>query len=173
MMRKFCVVLLCVFIMPLICGCGPARPENMPQTAPCTVSVFKDGVPVPDVEVSLYREGGNGALSIGANTNSQGEAIIRSSWGKYSAKGAPVGKNKVTIMQYFVVPGALSSEELERLSPSEQAKYEIKYEAEFDKHRPIPKELSFASLTSLEIDVQPKHGGSLKIDLKDYGATDK
>lgn len=152
-------------ILPLFSACGPARPDDMPETAPCTITVLKDGAPLPDVEVSLYREKGNGALSIRGKTDANGIALIRSSWGEYSSRGAPIGKNKITIVKHFAVPGALTADEIEMLSPQEQMEYEKKYNEELEKNSPVPRELSQVSSTNLEIDIQAGNKATLVIDV--------
>ncbi len=63
-MKKYSV-LICLLLVSGIIGCGPRRPESMPNTAPCSITVLENGVPMAGVDVFLYRETGNGALSIG------------------------------------------------------------------------------------------------------------
>jgi hypothetical protein len=157
---------LMIPVILLFSGCGPTRPEGMPKTAPCTITVLKDGVPVPDVDVSLFRAEGNGALSISAYTNSSGVAKIKTAWGKYRTQGAPVGICQVTLTKHVALPpDGVTEAQMERFTPQEAAAYEKKREADIDKLRPIPKHFSSSNTTLLEIIIDEKNGAELTVDI--------
>jgi hypothetical protein len=148
-------------------GCGPARPTGMPQTAPCEIRVLKNGVPMQGVDVSLFREEGNSALSIMAYTDSNGIAKIKTSWGNYTTNGAPIGKSKITLTKHVELPSdGVTDSQIEKFTPEEATAYEEKREAEIDKLRPIQKQFSNFETTPFEIIVDEKNGGNLTIDIE-------
>jgi len=56
------------------------------------------------VIVALYYEAGSSSLNIDGTTNAAGVAEIRTTWGSYTTKGAPVGICKVTLNEFFEMP---------------------------------------------------------------------
>ncbi len=155
--------------IPWVVGCGPARPKEMPETAPCSVSVLKDGQPVADVVVSLYREEGNGSMLIEGTTNSSGVAKIKTRWGAYMTNGVPVGTLKVTIDKYVAVPDeTVTAEESAMWTPQQSAKYERERQALIDSLRVIPKTIADVTLTPLTVSVAPSTGATLEVELSDY-----
>ncbi|MDR1290689.1 MAG: hypothetical protein LBK06_05775 [Planctomycetaceae bacterium] len=162
-LRFFCLLILIVLVST---ACGPARPEGMPKTAPCKIIVLKNGLPLSEVDVSLFREGGNGAISIMAYTDSNGIANIKTSWGTYKTNGAPIGKCKVTLTKHVSFPSdGVTAAQIENFTPEEAAAYEEKREAEIDKLRPIQKQFSNSETTPFEIIIEEKSGASLTIDI--------
>ncbi|MDR2169272.1 MAG: Ig-like domain-containing protein [Planctomycetaceae bacterium] len=163
--RFFCLLILVVLILS-VCGCGPARPAGMPQTAPCQITVLQNGQPMSGVDVSLMRADGNGALSITAYTNSSGVANIKTSWGNYIANGAPIGKCKITLTKHVSLPfDGVTDSQIEKFTPEEAEAYEKKREADIDKLRPIQKLFSNFETTPFEITIKEKTGGNLTIDV--------
>jgi hypothetical protein len=164
--RFFCLSISVILVL-CIGGCGPARPAGMPQTAPCKITVLKNGQPMSDIDVSLTRVEGNGALSITAYTNSNGVANLKTSWGSYLVSGAPVGKCKVTITKHVSLPpDGVTDAQLEKFTPEEAEASEKKRESEIDKLRQIPKQFSILDTTPFEIVIEEKTGGSLTIDIE-------
>lgn len=155
--------------IPFIIGCGPARPTEMPETAPCTVTVMQEGQPMSGIVVSLYREEGNGSMLIEGTTNASGIAKIRTSWGSYTTKGAPVGTLKVTVDKYFEAPPeTVTPEETARWTKQQGEKYELERQALIDSLRIIPKTIADVTLTPLSVSVTPSAGGSLTVEVGDY-----
>ncbi|MDR3110019.1 MAG: hypothetical protein LBU65_10110, partial [Planctomycetaceae bacterium] len=135
---------------------------NMPETAPCSVTVQKDGVPVSDVDVTLYTAGGNGSMIIRGKTDGAGVAKISTSWGEYITDGAPIGICKITLDKNFEMPNPPKVMEDEpSWSPAQWEKYERDYNAELDKRRVIPKNLTDSTTTPFEVEISPKSGGKI------------
>jgi hypothetical protein len=168
-MKTYVMTCLCYLAIPMILfssGCGTARPKEMPKTAPCTITVVKDGVPISGVDVSLFRSEGNGSLTISAYTNMNGVATIQTTWGNYSTQGAPVGTCKVTLTKHVSTPSdGVTDAQIEKFTPQEAEEYEKKREAEIDKLRPIPKHFSAQNTTPLEIVIEEKNGAKMTVDL--------
>ncbi|MDR3196971.1 MAG: hypothetical protein LBU34_03790 [Planctomycetaceae bacterium] len=160
-LRIFVIISLLVFS-----GCQQQRPEGMPKTVPCQITVLKNGVPQEGIDVSLHSPEGNGTLSITALTNSQGIAKIQTQSASYKESGAPVGKYKVVIDKPVQLPpdGVDDS----KLSGKELDDYLTKRETELEKIKVIPKRLTVSASTPLEIKVDTQTGGELIIDLKDF-----
>ncbi|MDR0521075.1 MAG: hypothetical protein LBH00_04375 [Planctomycetaceae bacterium] len=168
-MRTLTLITLLLFVTLTLSGCGVPRPANFPETAPCKITVLQDGKPYADVAITLYREEGNGALAISGMTNSSGVAIIETSWGRYVAKGAPVGLCKVTADKSFEVPPeTVTPEESALWTQEEAAAYEAKRAAEIDKLRIIPKKIAEISLTPLTVNVESGKGAELTVNVEEF-----
>ena len=166
---KHLTVLTLIAAVPFITGCGPARPKDMPETAPCKITVLQQGNPIPDVIVTLYREGGNGALNISGTTNAAGIAEIKTSWGNYTTKGAPVGTCKVTVEKYFEIPPeTVTAEESALWTPEQGARYERERYAMVEKLRIFPVVISNIALTPLSVSVASRTGGTLTVEVANY-----
>jgi hypothetical protein len=162
-MRSF---LFMISIMLFFSGCGPTRPEAMPKTFPCKITILKDGVPLSGIDVSLFNTKEKGALSISAYTDSNGVANIKTAWGNYSTSGVPAGSYKITLMKHIALPDdGVTEEQKEQFTPKEAEAYEKKRHAEIDKLRVIPKQLSSPETTPFEIAVIEKSGAELTIDI--------
>ena len=158
-----------IVAVPLLIGCGPARPPGMPDTAPCRIIVLQDGNPVPDVVVMLYREGGNGALSISGTTDAFGVAVISTSWGNYTTRGAPVGINRITVDKFFEMPPCpVTPEESALWTPAQGERYERERQALVDGLRIIPVAIANINTTPLSVSIEPRIGGSLTIEISDF-----
>ncbi len=166
---KGVTALVFLAVISIVVGCGPARPKEMPETAPCTVTVTQAGQPMADVVVSLYREGGNGSMLIEGTTNTSGVAKIRTRWGDYTTNGAPVGTHKVTVDKYVEVPPETVTPEESALWTAQQGeKYERERQALIDSLRIIPKQIADITYTPLSVSVVSSTGGSLTIEVNDY-----
>ena len=153
----------------LFIGCGPARPTDMPTTAPCTITVLDGGKPMRGVSVVLFYAEGSASLVIGGMTNASGVAEIKTTWGNYTAKGAPIGVSKVTVDKSFEIPPeTVTPEESARWTPAQGAKYERERMEMVDKLRIIPAAISDISLTPLSVSVESRTGGSLTIEVGDH-----
>jgi len=154
--------------LPFIVGCGTTRPKEMPETAPCEITVLQDGKPMTDIIVSLYREGGNGALSIGGTTDASGIAKIKTTWGAYTTDGAPVGTCKVTVDKVFDFPReTVTPEEMDHWTPEQGRKYEQQRQEMIDKLRATPAVLAGTS-SPLSVSIESRSGGNLTVEISDY-----
>ena len=155
-------------VVPFIIGCGPARPPEMPATVPCTVTVLDGGTPLQGVAVTLRFDELSSSLLVEGTTDASGVAQIKTTWGNYTAKGAPVGTCKVAVDKYFEIPPNTISEEESEKWTMEQATRHLKEREELiDSLRIIPKEISNTSTTPLSMTVEAS-GGSLTVDVSEY-----
>jgi hypothetical protein len=159
------VILFLLVTSVFFSGCQQ-RPEGMPTTVPCHITVLKNGVPQEGIDVALHAHGGNGTLSIMGLTNAQGIAKIHTHSVNYKESGAPVGNYKVTIDKPVQLPPD-GVDDL-KLSGQELNDYLTKREAELEKIRVIPQWLTVSATTPLKINVETETGGELTVDLKDF-----
>jgi len=159
-----------IVVIPLIAGCGGAsRPADMPETAPCSITVLQSGSPVSDVVVTLFLEGGNPSLVARGTTNSSGIATIKTSLGAYTTSGAPVGKCKVTLDKEFAIPpSSLTPDQVSDLSFEQAEKYNRERKEALDKARIIPEKIASVALTPLSLTVASGSEGTLTVDLSEY-----
>jgi len=158
-----------ITLVPFIIGCGSARPKEMPETVPCKITVLDNGKPIQGAVVTLYNKTVSGSLLIEGMTNASGVAEIKTTWGSYTTKGAPLGTSQVTVDKYVEVPpSTVTEKEMERWTSEQGAKYEREREEMIDKLRIIPKEIALISSTPLSITVESGAGAALTVDINDY-----
>jgi hypothetical protein len=162
-MRSFLFIVLAILFFS---GCGPTRPEAMPNTFPCKITILQDGVSLSGIDVALFRAEGNGPLSISAYTNSNGVANIKTAWGNYSTSGVPAGTYKITLVKHVALPDdGVTEEQKEQFTLKEAEAYEKKRNEEIDKLRLIPKQMSSPETTPFEITVIEKSRAELTLDI--------
>ena len=83
----------------LVVGCGPARPDGIPQLYPATVTVTNGGTPIERASVLLAGGPSGGSWIANGVTDVNGIAVITTSQGEWQGKGAPEGEYKVYIMK--------------------------------------------------------------------------
>jgi len=131
-----------IAVVPLITGCGAARPDNMVDTAPATITVLQNGSPMSGVVVTLFLDGGNPSLVARSTTDGSGDAVIRTSLGDYTTSGAPVGVNKVTLDKEFEIPPSrLTPDQVSDLTAAQAEAYEQERREALAKARIIPADL--------------------------------
>lgn len=166
---RFLTFFVFIAVIPFFIGCGPKRPEGMPETVPCTVTVLEGGTPMAGVIVTLRNDTASSSLLIEGTTNSAGVAEISSTWGNYTAKGAPIGPAKVTLNKPFEIPPPTASEaEMELWTMEQSTKYLKEREEMIDKLRIIPKIVSVVSQSPLTVSVESGSGATLTVDINDY-----
>ena len=158
-----------IVAVPFITGCGASRPEDMAETAPCTITVLQNGSPLSGVMVTLFLDGGNPSLAPRGTTDSSGNAVIKTSLGAYTTAGAPVGTCKVTLVKEFEMPPSpLTPDQVSDLSPDQAAKYEQERREAIAKARIIPEKIANISSTPLSVEVSPDSGGTLTVEISEY-----
>jgi hypothetical protein len=168
MMNRLLPLLFLSVTFVVLTGCGPSKPVDFPKVASCRITVLKDGEPISGVTVSLVPSNGNGAVIVEANTDSSGIAVIRTRWGKYSRRGAPIGVSKVVLIKHVELPDdGMTESRLAAMSAKESIEYGKKRDSQIDALREIPKRLSELQTTPLEIDIIEK-GSKLTIDITQY-----
>jgi hypothetical protein len=167
-MRIITIITL-LTIVTLIAGCGPARPKDMPKTAPCVITVLQDGKPMQDAVITLYYAEGSGSLNIDGTTDESGKAEIRTTWGSYTTKGAPVGTCKVTVNKHFdIPPDSATWEESMTWTPAQAEKYEKDRAELVAKMRIVPVEIASVERTPLTVTIESGAGGTLTVEINDY-----
>lgn len=164
------VTLIAAFLLISTAGCGPKAPTGFPSVYPCTVTVTDVGQPVGDVTVTLAPIEGvaSGSFTSSGKTDGSGNALISTVWGTYVAKGAPVGKYKVTLIKKFALKHTKTPEEQSRLNSTELSEYIKSLEAERDKQgEAIPTILGNISTTALELTVS-ESGTTSTFDIAEY-----
>lgn len=82
-----------------VVGCGPKRPDGIPQLYPATVTVQNAGTPIDKVSVLLAGGPPGGGWAANGVTDANGVAVITTSQGEWKGNGAPEGEYKVYIMK--------------------------------------------------------------------------
>lgn len=162
------VLVLFLASVPLLVGCdGAARPDNFPRLVSCSITVLNNGNPEAGVNVFLA-PGGAASAGSGGNTDANGKAVIHTSQGTYSRKGAPIGDYTIVLNKTPLVPGAKSPEEFSKMDVDELEAYSREIAA---KERALPKiipeALTNSSTSPIKFTVD-KAGAGLTIDIAGY-----
>lgn len=156
-------------LLLLFLGCGPARPEGLPELHPCTITVVDGSKPMSGISVSFLRHGGQGAWSLGGLTNSSGILQARTVFGSYEGRGVPAGTYAVVLNEKFNFPVELdlTVDQMLSLSPEESAKHTQKRDEFIAANRTLPPSVCDPDNSPLELTVD-ESGGTLVIDLSKY-----
>ena len=102
-MKKLFLTFPLLFCIALITGCGPKRPEGLPNLVSCVLTIqFEDGSPVDNATVSLAPEDESlRQWSISGSTDASGTAKI---YTNSEFAGVPAGKYKVAVRKVEVIP---------------------------------------------------------------------
>ena len=158
-----------IALIPFFTGCGAARPDNMVDTAPATITVLQNGSPLSGVLVTLFLEEGDPSLVAQGTTDGSGNAVIRTSLGAYSTAGAPVGTSRVTLDKEFEAPQSpLTPDQVSDLSPEQSARHSEELRVAINKARIVPERLVRIGSTPLSLSVVSGSGGTLTVELNDY-----
>ena len=154
-----------LFVVLFFVGCDNA-PAGFPRVVPCTLTIVKDDVPLPQVTVMLITEGGT-EWFVSGNSNESGIAEIQTLLGSFSRRGAPVGTYKVTLMQLPQVEIRYTQQELFDMSPTERAAEQARMEREIANARAFPVEFENAVTTPITIEVvEPRT--SIRLNVSDW-----
>ncbi len=78
-----------------VIGCGPKKPDGLPELHPTTLTLTQDGAPLTDATVILNSQA-LGTWSCGGTSDADGVVVLRTH-GQYD--GAPLGKHKVLVVK--------------------------------------------------------------------------
>ena len=146
-------------------GCNNA-PQGFPQVVPCTITVVKDGVPLPEVTVMLVANGGNEWFTA-AESNKSGVAEIQTFQRDYTLKGAPVGTFKVTLSQRSQVKSEFTQQQLFDMSPAEKNTVQARRDKLMAESRSFPVEFESAATTPISVEVvKPKT--DIRLDVTEW-----
>jgi len=151
----------------LVVGCGPARPDGIPQLHPATVTVTNGGTPVAGANV-LFSGGTSGSWSVSGATNASGVAVIATSQGEWKGNGAPEGTYKVYITKRPEVHQEPLSPELQNDSAAVE-----KHANEYERlaaaaPKIIPENLTTPTKTPLTLTVSAGSMAELTVDVSEY-----
>ena len=127
-----------VTVMMFCCsflGCGPKKPDGMPDVVPLKVKIVDGDKPIEGVHIVF-----NSDLSpvVAGDTDSSGVAVMTTTLQKYVAKGVPVGKFNVICMKDPLVEHWKTPQEQAEMSPGEAAAYHKEYQ---EKCAALPREI--------------------------------
>ncbi|MDO5552479.1 MAG: hypothetical protein Q4G68_01840 [Planctomycetia bacterium] len=99
---KILIAMLCpATLLACTFGCGQAKPEGLPNLAPCTVKVVQEGTPLPNATVVFHGTSPDAdRWPVLALTDADGVATMKTAGDFY---GAPVAEYTVTVSAEEVV----------------------------------------------------------------------
>jgi hypothetical protein len=148
-------------------GCS-SKPSGFPKVQKTTVRVTDGTTPIEGANVILTTDTQADAWGISAVTDASGSGSFFTAQNNYSAEGVPAGQYKVVVQKDAVLPSRLSNEEVEKLSPEEEAKYHAKIDRDKATVKSvIPESLSSAKSTPLTFEAG-KGTSELTIDISQY-----
>ena len=156
---KHTTLLLPLFFVFVLIGCGKRPPEGLPPLVSCKVKVRDGDRPLADIGVSFQRVEGHGSWSLNGQTDSSGVAIAQTSVGTYQAAGIPAGSYRITLIERIDLPPEFNND-TDPTIPEKVRKY-------LAEHRKLPAILSDPTKSPLEFTVsEPK--AELDIDVAQY-----
>ena len=167
-MRALKIFFLGMFLLGVV-GCQTSdTPKDFPKTFPVTAIIKAGDTPLADATILLYAQNAQGSWASSGNTNANGEAMLVTNQGSYTAKGVPEGSYKVVLSKQQKAPSERSPEEVDAMSYDEQIAYSQKISAELAKLATfVPATLTDPKKTPLTLEVT-KSGGELIVDISKY-----
>jgi len=165
-------ILICVAVLlATVLSCNKnSLPPDVPEIAPCVITILKDGKPVNDATVSLSRTEGHGGWTVYGMTDFEGIAKITTASVNASAQGAPIGDYKVTVQKEPPVPrGNKTPEEMQRMTRDERSAYNAALRKQFAAlPREVPNIFYQNNTTPITLKVEPKTGATVTFELNDF-----
>lgn len=109
MRRQFACLVTVSILMTVIPSChrGPLKPDGLPATCPCVITITQAGVPLEDAMVQMYpKKDGERSWATAGITQKDGNAKM---WTYAQWEGAPPGAYKITVTK-CVTEGAAGKE---------------------------------------------------------------
>jgi hypothetical protein len=157
-----------VLFFGLTTGCFKA-PDDFPDVVPCIVTVTDNNTPVEGVFVQIETVPRTNSLSVVAQTNSQGNAVIQTQLGTFAKPGVPTGKLVMVLTKIPDVPAFKTKEELEKMSDDQLRAYGTEMQARRSKIPPIiPSELTDTQHSPLTIDAVSGNPVKWNVALEEY-----
>jgi len=129
---------------------------------PVTVTVTDSGQPMSGIQVMLGSKSGLSLFACNGTTDSSGIAVIQSSRGTFTGKGAPAGTYAVALLEHFELPPDLEPQEGD--SSAVQSAKERKREEFYRQNRTIPIPLTSSATSPIELTVE-KNRAAIEIDV--------
>jgi hypothetical protein len=161
--------IMLLFLMVALWGSGcSSKPPGFPKVQKTLVHVMDGTTPIEGANVILTTESQADAWGISAITDASGRASFFTVQNGYSAEGVPAGQYQVVVQKDPDLPSRLSNEDVEKLSPEEEAKYHARIDHEKATIKSIiPNVLGSAKSTPLTFEVG-KDSSELMIDISKY-----
>ena len=168
-MRTLFTTFLFVSALWFCVGCNQAKaPDALKNLVPVTITVTDGSKPVEKVSIRLSGKGSQGAFACVGVTDAKGVATIQSTSGSYTGKGVPSGTYSVVLIESVEIPEDLQPQEEDQNNPAVAAAKQAKRDEFLAKNQLIPKSLTTAAETTIELTVAEGKGESLAIDLSQY-----
>ena len=168
-MRTLLTTLLFVSALWLCVGCNQTKaPDALKNLVPVTITVTDGSNPVEKVSVRFSGKGSQGAFACVGTTDAKGVATIQSTSGSYTGKGVPAGTYSVVLIGSVGIPEDLQPREEDQDNPAAAAAKQAKRDEFLAKNQLVPKSLTTAAETKIELTVVEGKGESLTIDLSQY-----
>ena len=172
MLKKLVLIGVAVpLLLTTIISCNRnTLPPDVPEIAPCVITILKGGKPISDATVSLSRTENHGGWTVYGLTNSSGVAQIITAAGNATARGAPIGDYTVTVQKEPPRPeGDKTPEEIRQMGREELGAYQEKLRAKRDAlPREVPNIFYNNTTTPVTLKVEPKTGATVTVELNDY-----
>ena len=136
MLKK--ILLSCALVAAVatsLTGCGPKKPDGMPEVYPFTVKVVDGSTPIADVQVFFIYDG---KCVVAGTTDAKGVATMQTTLQNYTEKGAPAGEYRVTCTKDPLAEHWKTPEEISKLPLGEQMEYQKEWQAKCDE---LPREI--------------------------------
>lgn len=149
----------------LISGCDSA-PDNFPKLAPCTVTVTDGGAPVGGATVIIDTVPPTPSLSISAQTDAAGKAVMTTYLGTYAKPGVPAGKLVMSIEKESKVE---DTKDRSAMNPDQEAAYQAELDAQQAKlPKIVPPELVDIKKSPLTMDAEAGKPIDWQVKLDEY-----
>jgi hypothetical protein len=158
----------CVLFFLTAGGCSKA-PDGFPKTVSCTVTVTDEGKPIEGAFVLIEAVPPTPSLSVSAQTDSQGKAVMQTFLGSYAEWGVPVGKLIMTLQKEPEVVGTKSNAELEKMGYEKAEAYQNELNAKRAKApKIIPPALRDTANSPLTMDAVAGKSIQWNVKLEEY-----
>ena len=151
-------------------------PKDMPQVAPCSVTVTNGSQPLADATVRMiYIPPADSQFktvpwTVYGKTDESGKASMTTRLREFVSPGTPPGfQYKVTIEKVPVLPEGLSQEQLDKLDEAATNKYLDKREKQKAAlPREVPETFAQPQTTPVTLEVAAESKNELTVDLAKY-----
>jgi hypothetical protein len=157
-----------ILLLFTLSGCT-RTPDHFPTVIPCTVTITDNGTPVKGVFVQISTVPPTDSLTVSAQTDAQGKAVMQSQLGTFAKPGVPVGKLVMVLTKIPDVPDFKSSEEIDKMTYEQSRAYRAEMKARRAKAKPIiPPTLTAVKTSPLTMDTVSKKSINWNVSLEEY-----
>lgn len=168
-MHSWKSLLLLGVLMISALGCGPKKPEGIPDLYPATVTITDSGSPITNANIFfLQQESTTGSWTTNGLTDAKGVAVIKTSLGDWKSNGAPAGKYKIYVTKVPDAPMEAPPPEIANDSDALDAFYRAQAKKIDALPKEIPVKLSSPMTSPLNITVEAGSTAELTVDVSQY-----